>query len=209
MTLPGPETLLYSALVISAVLIAIVVFKPSVTATQGGKVFAFLALFIVPILCAFGAASEHLERSKQTKFCLSCHIMGPYGKSLYVDDPQYVPAAHFQNHRIPADEACYTCHTDYALYGGFNSKFRGLHHIYTQYFGTPPPPDRIKLYTPYNNRECLHCHLGARSFESNEIHQAIMDSLKSNEMSCVTSGCHDTVHSIDSLDKVKFWSPVQ
>ena len=37
---------------------------------------------------------------------------------------------------------------------------------------------------------------------------AIMDSLKSNEMSCVTSGCHDTVHNVDSLSKVKFWSPL-
>lgn len=24
----------------------------------------------------------------------------------------YLAAAHFQNHRIPADEACYTCHTN-------------------------------------------------------------------------------------------------
>ena len=116
--LPGPETLLYSALVISVVLIAIIVFRPSLTATRGGKIFAFLALFILPILCTFGAASDHIERSKQTTFCLSCHIMEPYGKSLYVDDRSYIPAAHFQNHRIPVDEACYTCHTDYALYGG-------------------------------------------------------------------------------------------
>lgn len=209
MTLPGPETLLYAALIITVILIALIVIRPSLTATRGGKIFAFLAFFILPILCAFGAASDHIEGSKQTSFCLSCHIMEPYGKSLYVDDPQYVPAAHFQNHRIPVDEACYTCHTDYALYGGVLAKMRGLRHIYIQYFGTPPAPDKIKLYTPYNNRECLHCHLGARSFESNAIHMAIMNLLTSNEMSCVTSGCHDTIHNVDSLSKVKFWSPAQ
>jgi len=208
-TLPGPEVLLYLALAIAVILIAIIVARPAVTATRGGKIFAFIALFILPILCAFGAASDHVERSKQTTFCLSCHIMELYGKSLTVDDPKYIPAAHFQNHRIPVDEACYTCHTDYALYGGVGAKLRGLRHIYIQYLGHPPAPDQIKLYTPYNNRECLHCHLGARSFESNAVHMAIMDSLKSNEMSCVTSGCHDTVHNIDSLSKVKFWSPVQ
>jgi cytochrome c-type protein NapC len=208
-TLPGPETLLYAALFITVFLIALIVIRPSLTATRGGKIFAFLAFFILPILCTFGAASAHVERSKQTSFCLSCHIMEPYGKSLYVDDPQYVPAAHFQNHRIPADEACYTCHTDYALYGGVRAKIRGLRHIYIEYFGAPPDPARIKLYTPYNNRECLHCHLGARSFESNAVHMAIMNLLTSNEMSCVTSGCHDTIHNIDSLSKVKFWSPAQ
>ena len=67
---------------------------------------------------------------------------------------------------------------------------------------------RSKLYTPFNNRECLYCHLGARSFQSNAVHMAIMDSLKSNEMSCVTSGCHDVVHDIDGLSKAKFWSPI-
>jgi nitrate/TMAO reductase-like tetraheme cytochrome c subunit len=205
--LPGPQTLLYSALIVSVILIAIIIFKPSVTATQGGKMFAFVALFILPILGTLGAASDHIERSKRTTFCLSCHIMEPYGKSLLVDDPLYIPAAHFQNHRIPADEACYTCHTNYGLYGDIHAKLGGLRHIYIQYLGTPPAPDKITLFTPYNNRECLHCHLGARSFESNEVHKAIMDSLKSNEMSCVTSGCHDMVHNIDSLTKAKYWSP--
>jgi len=205
--LPGPATLVYAALIVTAGLVAIVAVRPAVTATRGGKIFAFVALFLLPVMSIFAAGFEHVERTKRTSFCLSCHIMEPYGKSLYVDNPQYVPAAHFQNHRIPVDEACYTCHTDYALYGGVHAKLRGLRHIYIQYLGTPPAPDKIKLYTPYNNRECLHCHLGARSFQSNAVHMAILDSLKSNEMSCVTSGCHDTVHNIDSLSKAKFWSP--
>jgi hypothetical protein len=37
--------------------------------------------------------------------------------------------------------------------------------VYVYYFSTPPAPGNIKLYQPFNNRECLHCHLGARSFE--------------------------------------------
>jgi cytochrome c-type protein NapC len=207
--LPGPETLLFAALFIAVILIAVIVARPELTSTRAGKITTFVAFFFLPVLCMFAAGSEHIERSKQTTFCLSCHVMEPYGKSLYVDDPQHVPAAHFQNHRIPADEACYTCHTDYGLYGGIHAKMRGLHHIYTQYLGHPPAPDQIKLYTPYNNRECLHCHLGARSFMSNAIHMAILDSLKTNEMSCITSGCHDTIHNVGSLNKVKFWTPAQ
>jgi len=207
--LPSPEALLYILLVISAVLIATIAFRPAVTRSREGKMLAFVAFLILPVLCMMWGASEHINRSEQTTFCLSCHIMESHGKSLYVDDPSYLAAAHFQNHRIPVDQACYTCHTDYALYGGFQAKLRGLHHIYVQYLGTPPSPDQIKLYSPYDNRECLHCHLGARSFESNPIHVAIHDSLTSNQMSCMTSGCHDTVHNVGSLDKVKFWSPAQ
>jgi nitrate/TMAO reductase-like tetraheme cytochrome c subunit len=206
LNLPTPETLLYALLVITAILIAVFVVRPAITASGAGKMLAFVAFCVLPILCGSMAASTHIERSKQTKFCLSCHIMEPYGKSLYVDDPAYIPAAHFQNHRVPPDEACYTCHTNYGLYGGVRAKIGGLRHIYIQYFGTPPAPENIKLYTPYNNRECLHCHSGARSFETNPVHTAMMDQLKSNEMSCITSGCHDTIHNLKDQAKVKFWT---
>lgn len=191
----------------------VIVARPSITASREGKIFAFVAFCILPVLGGAWAASEHIERSKQTQFCLSCHIMEPYGRSLYVDDPSHIPAAHFQNHRIPADEACYACHTDYAIYGGLRAKLRGLRHIYIQYLGHPPAPEQIKLYSPYDNRECLHCHLGARSFEGNAIHMAIMDSLTSEsistQMSCMTSGCHDTIHDVANLSKAKFWRPAQ
>lgn len=205
--LPSPEILLYVLLAASAVLVLVVALRPVLTATREGKIFAFMAFCILPVVCTFLAASTHVERSKQTTFCLTCHIMEPYGKSLYVDDPSYLAAAHFQNHRVPPDEACYTCHTDYVFYGGLRAKMRGLRHIYVQYLGKPPLPEDIKLYSPYNNRECLHCHMGARSFESNPIHMAALDSLKTNQVSCLSSGCHDVVHNVRSLDHVKLWSP--
>jgi hypothetical protein len=71
----------------------------------------FLAFFIFPILAGSLGYNHHMERSKQTTFCLSCHVMEPYGRSLHVDDPTWLPAAHYQNNRVPRDEACYTCHT--------------------------------------------------------------------------------------------------
>ncbi len=38
--------------------------------------------------CGGMGTSSELEHAKRTEFCLSCHIMEPYGKSLRVDDPQ-------------------------------------------------------------------------------------------------------------------------
>lgn len=209
MNVPSPAVLLYSQLVVSALLVVVFLVRPSITANREGKMLAFIAFLILPTLCVVWGGTEHIERSKQTKFCITCHIMEPYGRSLYVDDPVYIPAQHFQNHRIPVEEACFTCHTDYALYGDIRAKLRGLHHIYVQYLGTPPSPEKIKLYTPYNNRECLHCHLGARSFMSNDVHQAILDQLTSNQLSCISSGCHDTIHNVGEQSKVKFWQPAQ
>ncbi len=148
-----------------------------------------------------------MERSKQTSFCLSCHLMEPYGRSLQVDDPTWLPASQFQNNRVPREQACYTCHSDYVMYGSMKAKWRGLHHIYAQYLGNPKPP--LHLYRPYNNRECLHCHAGSRTFEEGATHNAdpqIMADIKSNKMSCLTSGCHDQIHNTTKLSEVKYWN---
>jgi hypothetical protein len=54
-----------------------------------------------------------------------------------------------------------------------------------------------------------HCHLGARSFEQGAVHNADPDTLpavKANKVSCISSGCHDVVHNLRQLDKVKFCS---
>lgn len=203
-----PTSLIIAVVLFSVALIAVFVARPTITATRGGKVMAFLVLFMLPVLCVALGVSSELERSKSTKFCLSCHIMEPYGKSLLVDDPQHLAAAHFQNHRVPADEACYTCHTNYAMFGGIKAKFAGLRHVYVYYLGKPPAPEDIKLYTPFNNRECLHCHAGARSFEEGAVHTAdpdLLPALKANKTSCISSGCHEVVHDVRNLKNAKFW----
>ena len=204
-----PATLTIAVFAVSIVLVAAIVLYPEFTAARAGKIFAFAALFLLPIIAGGLGLTQHFEKSKQTTFCLSCHVMEPYGRSLHVDDKHYIAAAHFQNHRIPVDEACYTCHTDYVLYGSVRAKLRGLRHVYVQYLGHVPAPENIRLYSAYNNRECLHCHLGARSFEDEPTHSAIRDDLVSNQMSCLTSGCHDTVHNVNDLANQKFWKEVR
>src|SRR6516225_3362009 len=200
-----PATAVLAVLLITLSLVCLVVARPATTLARGGKILAFLGLFVFPVVAGLLGFQSHVQRSKETRFCLSCHIMEPYGKSLYVDDKSYIPAAHFQNNRVPRDEACYTCHTDYTLYtGGFKAKLRGLHHVYAQYIGKPQQP--VKLYQPFNNRECLHCHVGARNFEEGATHAALMDDIKSNKMSCVSSGCHDMVHNASQVDSLKHWS---
>lgn len=205
-----PTSLILGVLVLTILLAGLVVVRPALTVARGGKVLAFLAFFIFPVFAGLLGLENHMERSKQTSFCLSCHVMRPYGQSLYVDDSSYLPAAHFQNGRIPRDQACYTCHTDYTLYGTFTSKLKGLHHLYAQYVTGPKQP--IKLYHPYNNRECLHCHEGSRSFEQGPLHTVdpqTMADIKSNKLSCTSSGCHENIHDVNHLDQKKFWKPVQ
>ncbi|MFY9555553.1 MAG: NapC/NirT family cytochrome c [Blastocatellia bacterium] len=205
----SPTVILIATILVSITLAGLVAFRPSVTSSRGGKILAFVSIFLFPVLAASMGVDQHVERSKTTAFCTSCHVMGNYGKSLRVDDASYLPAAHFQNNRVPRDNACYTCHTDYTMYGGFKSKLRGVKHLYVQYLGKIPA--KVELYNAYNNRECLHCHSGARSFEEGTTHnleEGRLDSIKSNGLSCLSTGCHEVVHNVGGLGDAKFWSEI-
>jgi hypothetical protein len=75
------------------------------------------------------------------------------------------------------------------MFGTFKAKMGGLRHLYVHYLRTEPLPGDTPLHEPYNNRECLHCHLGARSFEQGAVHNADPDTLpavKANKLSCIS-----------------------
>jgi cytochrome c-type protein NapC len=203
----GPIGILDALIILTILLIVILFVRPQITAGAPGKILAFIAMFALPALCVGAGMFTHIQRSEQTKFCISCHAMENYGKSLYIDDPSYLPAQHFQNHRVPADEACYACHADYTIYGPLKDKLAGIRRIYMQYISTPPA--HIAIPGGYNNHQCLRCHRGARNFEEDTTHQALMDSLTSNQMSCITSGCHDAVHNGGDVSHLKMWRPAQ
>jgi hypothetical protein len=203
----GAAEILVALIAVTIALAAVFLLRPSITAGATGKVLAFVALAILPALCIDAGVSAHMQRSEQTSFCISCHSMETHGLSLYVDDPNYIPAYHFQNHLVPANQACYACHTDYTIYGPLKDKLQGMKRVYMQYISTPPKV--IVINGGYSNLQCLHCHAGARGFMENPIHSAMMASLTTDQVSCITSGCHDTIHNADQLSNVKMWRPRQ
>jgi cytochrome c-type protein NapC len=186
---------------LTVVLLGLLLARPSLMAAQGGKMLAFIAFFALPIIATALGSSIHLENSTSTQFCLSCHVMEGHGKSLYIDDPTYIPAAHFQNNRIPKEHACFTCHTDYTMFGDVSAKMRGLQHLYVYYF--KPTPAKLALYEPFKNRECLHCHRQGRSFEETSPHKEMKEQLIADEMSCLT--CHSKIHDVANINKQKMW----
>lgn len=202
------KVILITFIALTGLLVYTVVLRPDLTTNRGGKMLAFIALFILPVALAAAGMQTHMELSKRTEFCLSCHIMKPYGQSLKIDDPGHLAASHFINHRIPVDEACYTCHTDYTMFGSTKAKMRGLRHVWVWLTEDPKPP--IHLYQPFTNKNCLHCHLGAKSFEEGAVHNAdpeTMKQIKADTLSCVSSGCHDLNHDTTNLDKMKYYPP--
>jgi len=195
--------LLLALIAVDVVLIAVLHLRPGLRAATGGKVVAFLGLCALPVVILAGGAARHLERAASTEFCLSCHVMEPYGRSLAIDSPQFQPAAHVQNHRLPAGRECYACHTSYTMFGDLQAKLRGVQHLVVYYSGRTP--DRLQLYEPYSNRECLGCHAGARSFEEQVVHRAVREALTGDGTSCLQ--CHGGAHAIDQLDELPAWTP--
>jgi nitrate/TMAO reductase-like tetraheme cytochrome c subunit len=207
-----PLPIVLTLIALSLALALLVGFRPNLTRTREGKMLAFAALLVLPVVVAWGGFEEHMERATSTQFCLSCHVMSQFGQSLHYDDVSYIPAVHYENNFVPRDHACYTCHTDYGMFGTEKAKINGLHHIIVQYFGTVPKPENIRLYQPFPNATCLHCHLRARKFEEVNGHHKtadMLDKVKSGKLSCVSSGCHDTVHEVGDLKGAKFWPVAQ
>ena len=121
-------------------LLAMVVHRPEIAATVGGKSLAFMALFALPGLALLGGASRHYEQAQTTAFCLSCHAIQPYRESLHIDDARFLPAAHYQNRRIPIDRACYACHGATRCSGTSTTRFAVCGTCGTPYGGLPPTP---------------------------------------------------------------------
>ena len=204
----GLPTMLYITIGASAFLLALLLVRPAITRSAEGKILAGIALLVAPAIAAYGGVSEHLERSKTTSYCLSCHVMSDHGKSMRVDDPQFLAAVHYQNNLVPREQACFSCHSDYGMSGNLHAKARGFKHVMKTYFGTVS--DTIRIARRYRNRECLKCHLGSRLFEESPTHlggAAPMAEIKSGKTSCMKSGCHDIVHEVGDLDLQLFWDP--
>ena len=186
---------------LTAILLGLLTARPGLVASRTGRILAFVVFFLLPAACLWAGMTLHLESSKSTEFCLSCHVMEPYGESLWVDDASALPAGHFQNRQLDREQACFTCHTQYTMFGDYKAKWAGLQHLYVYYLGQVP--EKIELYEPYQNRECLHCHGGARSYEV--AHEDYAGELRSNEISCLE--CHDVAHAVSELEGAARWQP--
>ena len=141
-----------------------------------GRWVLLVGLALIPLVLTGSGVAVGVRRSSQTEFCLSCHEMEPYGKSLFVNNPDSLVAAHYQQRLIERDSTCFACHTDYALFGDAKAKLNGLRHVWVHYFGVVP--EKMALYQPYPNYNCLHCHDDARGYLEVEPHREFRAELR-------------------------------
>jgi cytochrome c-type protein NapC len=178
---------------LGVLLAAIFLLRPGLARRRAGAMLGTIGLAGFPAFLFWVGADVHVNHSKETTFCLSCHSMYPYGQSLTRADEGMLAAVHFENYYVPRAEACYTCHTDYTLYGGLKAKFTGLQHMWHAYVAGVPDP--IQLYREYGNRECLRCHSGAPTFVQQPAHEGQIPQMEDGELSCLL--CHGPMHGVE------------
>ncbi len=162
-----------------------------------------LALLVGIGIFPIGAAMTGNVRgylvSQQRPFCSSCHVMTPYTDDS--DDPTSptLASAHARNEAFGKTN-CYGCHSDYELFGTITTKISGLGHLYMYYSeyrdATPQEAiDRIRLYKPYRNSTCMHCHsTQIPGWIENQDHRGALQEIRSGAMGCASAGCHGPSH---------------
>jgi cytochrome c-type protein NapC len=183
-------------LLADAILIAILLTQWRSYTRRGRLALLMPAMFVVPAALVVPATQADLEHMRSRDFCVTCHEMKPYSDSLLSDNEESVPALHYQNNRVPQRTACYSCHTDYTLFGGTRAKLTGLRHMYVHYFKGAPAAGQIKLYGKFNTQNCLYCHGPAKNFLESKTHtrKTSIEDMRSGKKSCLD--CHDVTHVI-------------
>ena len=151
-----------------------------------------VAAVVLPI-AAYGLASLHmLESSKQVTFCGSCHVMTPILNSLQSNDGS-LASIHYARGLVPHDQACFTCHSGYGIWGGVDAKMAGVMHMVRTATGWYTLP--IALHGHFDINSCLGCHASAPSFRAVEAHQDpdLQKQLLAHEIGC-TGICHPAAH---------------
>ena len=129
--------------------------------TTTSKALLFGAILVIPVVVIFLATAHGMQESMTVEACGECHVMESRVADLRNPASDSLAAVHYKNRYIQSDQ-CYTCHSDYGMFGTVSAKFEGMGHVYHNIVGNYPKP--IKIKHPYSNIRCLTCHGGAQNF---------------------------------------------
>ena len=124
-----------------------------------------------------------MEDSKTVSFCGSCHVMTPIVASLQKEGDS-LAATHFQRGLVSHEQACFTCHSGYGIWGTLDAKLAGVRHMLKTATHSYTFP--IEHRGPFDIDSCLNCHARAATFQAVDAHQDpdTQQALFKREMSC-------------------------
>jgi nitrate/TMAO reductase-like tetraheme cytochrome c subunit len=156
--------------------------------TTVSKSLLFGSILVLPIIVTFLATAHGMQESMKTEACGACHVMDGHLTDLKNPKSDSLAAVHYKNRYIQENH-CYTCHSDYGMYGTVGAKLDGLGHTVHNLTGHYELP--LKIRNPYPNVRCLSCHGGAANFVAKHEQDQIAN-LLSGKDSCLD--CHGPAH---------------
>jgi len=153
------------------------------------RVLLFLGVCCVPFPAMLMSTAVGLEQSKAIAFCDSCHLMRAFVADMKDPDSRSLSALHFRNRYIQ-DEHCYSCHTDYGLFGTLEAKVGGMSHVWSEFAGAGGGLVRPK--TNYRFTICLNCHGQSSKFVKQKGHAGVVNRVVGGQAACTE--CHTRSH---------------
>ena len=159
--------------------------------TAVSKALLFWSILVVPVFVVVLATAHGMQESMTVESCAACHVMDSHVRDLRDPKSDSLAAVHFKNRYI-LENHCYTCHSDYGMFGTVRAKLDGLGHVWHNTRNDYPRP--IKIAHPYSNLRCLACHAGSPKYIAK--HEADeLPKLAANQDSCLD--CHGPAHKVD------------
>ncbi len=152
------------------------------------KALLFGAILVIPVVVVFLATAHGMRESQTVEACGACHVMDGHVRDLKNPASDSLAAVHFKNRYIQENH-CYTCHSDYGMFGTVSAKLDGLGHVWHNMRGNYPKP--IKIAHPYSNLRCLSCHGEAQNFLAKHEKEEIPKLIAGTD-SCLD--CHGPAH---------------
>lgn len=156
--------------------------------TAASKALLFGTIFLIPLFVVFLSTAHGMQAAMTVDACGECHAMAGHVADLRNPKSDSLAATHYKNRSIQENH-CYTCHSDYGMFGSVSAKLTGLRHIYYDTTGNYEKP--IKIRVPYPNVRCLSCHGGAQNFLAKHEKDQI-ERLMTGKDSCLD--CHGPAH---------------
>jgi nitrate/TMAO reductase-like tetraheme cytochrome c subunit len=183
----GPHAVAYGIGIVAVLFLLWILLSRRAPDSPGRHWLLLFAIVMLPGIALTLGANSAMEDAERPEFCGSCHLMQPWMHDLKDPNSTTLAAIHYQN-RFILENQCYTCHTDYTMFGPVDAKLAGMRHLWHYATGTYAPPLHIR--GSYHFANCLHCHGEAKNFR--EKHEAVLPQVETGDINCLD--CHAPVH---------------
>jgi len=183
----SPHAVAYAVGIVAALFLVGILLSRGAPESPGRHWLLLFAIVVLPGVALTLGTNTAMEDAERPEFCGSCHVMEPWMHDLKDPNSTTLAAVHYQN-RFILENQCYTCHTDYTMFGPAKAKLAGMRHLWHFTFGTYTLPLHIRDHYRFEN--CLRCHGDAKNFR--EKHEALLPQVESGDINCLD--CHAPVH---------------